>query len=183
MLSDHLQAWTKRRSSVARWNSRMQAIERFPCASAWDVLVGARSRGSVAWRRPSADSERRLRPAIAQATRLFRVQPATMRGVTAEPDLASPTFKADPFPFFPFYEHLRRTNPVHRAQMRHTPRAWLVTRYADASWFRANRKRQAEKRAISTSATLVGAMVLARAVDDRTLSQDILDASLAPVEA
>jgi cytochrome P450 len=48
--------------------------------------------------------------------------------VTAEPDLASPTFKADPFPF---YEQLRRANPVHRIHLRNAPRAWLVTRYSD----------------------------------------------------
>ena len=39
------------------------------------------------------------------------------------------------------------------------------------------------QKAISTYATLVGAMVLARAVDDRALSQEILDAGLASVKA
>ena len=39
------------------------------------------------------------------------------------------------------------------------------------------------QKAVSTYATLVGAMVLGRAVDDRTLSQEILDASLASVKA
>ena len=39
------------------------------------------------------------------------------------------------------------------------------------------------QKAISTYATLVGAMVLARAVDDRALSQEILDAGVASVEA
>ena len=39
------------------------------------------------------------------------------------------------------------------------------------------------QKAISTYATLVGAMVIARAVDDRALSQDILDAGLASVKA
>ena len=39
------------------------------------------------------------------------------------------------------------------------------------------------QKAISTYAMLVGAMVLARAVDDRALSQEILDASLASVKA
>jgi TetR/AcrR family transcriptional repressor of nem operon len=37
--------------------------------------------------------------------------------------------------------------------------------------------------AISTYATLVGTMVMARAVDDRALSQEILDAGLASVKA
>lgn len=37
------------------------------------------------------------------------------------------------------------------------------------------------QKAISTYASLVGAMVLARAVDDRALSQEILDAALASV--
>ena len=36
--------------------------------------------------------------------------------------------------------------------------------------------------AITTYATLVGAMVLARAVDDRALSQEILNAGLASVK-
>ena len=35
---------------------------------------------------------------------------------------------------------------------------------------------------MSTYATLVGAMVLARAVDDRAFSQEILDAGLASVK-
>ena len=39
------------------------------------------------------------------------------------------------------------------------------------------------RKAISTYATLVGAMVIARAVDDRKLSQEILDAGLASVKA
>ena len=38
------------------------------------------------------------------------------------------------------------------------------------------------QKAISTYATLVGTMVLARAVDDRALSQEILDAGLASVK-
>jgi TetR/AcrR family transcriptional regulator, transcriptional repressor for nem operon len=44
---------------------------------------------------------------------------------------------------------------------------------------RAARRRQA----ISTYATLVGAMVMARAVDDRELSQEILEAARASVKA
>ena len=39
------------------------------------------------------------------------------------------------------------------------------------------------QRVISTYAMLVGAMVMARAVDDRALSQEILDAALASVKA
>jgi TetR/AcrR family transcriptional regulator, transcriptional repressor for nem operon len=39
------------------------------------------------------------------------------------------------------------------------------------------------RKAISTYATLVGAMVMARAVDDRALSQEILEAGLASVKA
>jgi TetR/AcrR family transcriptional regulator, transcriptional repressor for nem operon len=39
------------------------------------------------------------------------------------------------------------------------------------------------RKAISTYATLVGAMVIARAVDDREFSQEILDAGLASVKA
>jgi TetR/AcrR family transcriptional repressor of nem operon len=39
------------------------------------------------------------------------------------------------------------------------------------------------QKAISTYATLVGAMVMARAVDDRALSQEILDAGRASVKA
>jgi TetR/AcrR family transcriptional repressor of nem operon len=46
------------------------------------------------------------------------------------------------------------------------------------------RKSKAARRrkAITTFATLVGAMVMARAVDDRALSQEILDAGLASVK-
>jgi TetR/AcrR family transcriptional repressor of nem operon len=46
-------------------------------------------------------------------------------------------------------------------------------------------KSKAAKRqkAISTYATLVGAMVIARAVDDPALSQEVLDAGLASVKA
>ena len=46
------------------------------------------------------------------------------------------------------------------------------------------RKSKAARRqkAITTYATLVGAMVMARAVDDRALSQEILDAGLASVK-
>jgi len=39
------------------------------------------------------------------------------------------------------------------------------------------------QKAISTYATLVGTMVMARAVDDRALSQEILDAGLASIKA
>jgi len=39
------------------------------------------------------------------------------------------------------------------------------------------------EKAISTYATLIGAIVMARAVDDRALSQEILDAGLASVRA
>jgi TetR/AcrR family transcriptional regulator, transcriptional repressor for nem operon len=38
------------------------------------------------------------------------------------------------------------------------------------------------QKTISAYATLVGAMVMARAVDDRALSQEVLDASLASVK-
>jgi TetR/AcrR family transcriptional repressor of nem operon len=38
------------------------------------------------------------------------------------------------------------------------------------------------QKAISTYATLVGTMVMARAVEDRALSQEILDAGLASVK-
>jgi TetR/AcrR family transcriptional repressor of nem operon len=38
------------------------------------------------------------------------------------------------------------------------------------------------QKAIGTYATLVGAMVMARAVDDRSLSQEILDAALASID-
>src|SRR3989442_10609304 len=44
------------------------------------------------------------------------------------------------------------------------------------------KSKAARRKAIGTYATLVGAMVLARAVDDRALSQEILDAGLASVK-
>jgi TetR/AcrR family transcriptional regulator, transcriptional repressor for nem operon len=48
----------------------------------------------------------------------------------------------------------------------------------------AGRSKAARRqKAISTYATLVGAMVMARAVDDRALSQEILDAGLASIKA
>jgi TetR/AcrR family transcriptional regulator, transcriptional repressor for nem operon len=47
----------------------------------------------------------------------------------------------------------------------------------------AKSKTARRQRAISTYATLVGAMVMARAVDDRVLSREILDAALASVTA
>jgi cytochrome P450 PksS len=44
------------------------------------------------------------------------------------PDLSSPEFKADPYPF---YARLRRKSPVCRARVPITRTAWLVTRYDD----------------------------------------------------
>jgi cytochrome P450 len=46
------------------------------------------------------------------------------------PDLASPAFKADPYPF---YARLRAEAPVWRATLRDRRTAWLVTRYADVA--------------------------------------------------
>ncbi|MEP7065605.1 MAG: TetR/AcrR family transcriptional regulator [Gemmatimonadota bacterium] len=46
-----------------------------------------------------------------------------------------------------------------------------------------NSKAARRQRVLSTYATLVGTMVIARAVDDRALSQEILDAGLAAVKA
>jgi cytochrome P450 len=47
---------------------------------------------------------------------------------TAEPDLASPAFKAHPHEHFAM---LRRTTPVHQMRLRNGAIAWLVTRYED----------------------------------------------------
>jgi cytochrome P450 len=44
------------------------------------------------------------------------------------PDLASPVFKADPFPF---YRRLREEHPVARVMLRDGKPAWLITRYSD----------------------------------------------------
>ena len=45
------------------------------------------------------------------------------------PDLSSPAFKANPYPF---YARLRAEAPVHRMRLGlWLPRAWIVTRYAD----------------------------------------------------
>lgn len=52
-----------------------------------------------------------------------------------------------------------------------------------AKLIRGKSKAARRRAAISTYATLVGAMVMARAVDDRALSQEILDAGLASVKA
>lgn len=43
-------------------------------------------------------------------------------------NIASPEFKADPFPF---YRHLREHSPVFRVKMPDRQTAWLVTRYDD----------------------------------------------------
>jgi TetR/AcrR family transcriptional regulator, transcriptional repressor for nem operon len=47
---------------------------------------------------------------------------------------------------------------------------------------RGTSKAARRQKALSVYATLVGAMVMARAVDDRALSQEILDAGLASVK-
>ena len=44
---------------------------------------------------------------------------------TTIPDLASPTFKANPHPF---YAHLREESPVWRTKVLGRRTAWLVTR-------------------------------------------------------
>jgi cytochrome P450 len=46
------------------------------------------------------------------------------------PDLASPRFKADPYPF---YARLRAEAPVWRTTLPHRRAAWLVTRYEDVA--------------------------------------------------
>jgi cytochrome P450 PksS len=48
----------------------------------------------------------------------------------AAPDLASPTFKANPHPF---YAHLREESPVWRTTLPDNRTAWLVTRYEDVA--------------------------------------------------
>jgi cytochrome P450 len=50
-------------------------------------------------------------------------------GIVA-PDLASPAFKANPYPF---YARLRADAPVWRATLRDQRMAWLVTRYEDVA--------------------------------------------------
>ncbi len=44
------------------------------------------------------------------------------------PYITSPTFKADPFPY---YAQLRRQSPVHEVMLPGRQRAWLVKRYSD----------------------------------------------------
>jgi cytochrome P450 len=48
----------------------------------------------------------------------------------AAPDLTSPTFKANPHPF---YAHLREESPVWRTTLPDKRTAWLVTRYEDVA--------------------------------------------------
>ena len=70
--------------------------------------------------------------------------PVVTRSSLVAPDLASPSFKADPYPF---YARLRAEAPVYRVTV-HVPdrrSAWLVTRYEDvachpAKSSRANRR-------------------------------------------
>src|ERR1700722_4021582 len=50
-------------------------------------------------------------------------------GSPREPNIASPEFKADPFPF---YARLRAEAPVYRTILPTREPAWLVTRYDDA---------------------------------------------------
>jgi cytochrome P450 len=47
-----------------------------------------------------------------------------------EVDLASPEFKADPYPFF---ARLRETAPVCRVTLPGRQTAWLITRYDDVA--------------------------------------------------
>ena len=49
---------------------------------------------------------------------------------TTTPDLTSPTFKANPHPF---YAHLREESPVWRTKVLGRRTAWLVTRYEDVA--------------------------------------------------
>jgi cytochrome P450 len=58
-----------------------------------------------------------------------RVKGAGPEGIVA-PDLASPAFKAHPYPF---YARLRAEAPVWRATLRDRRTAWLVTRYEDVA--------------------------------------------------
>ena len=44
------------------------------------------------------------------------------------PDISSPRFKADPYPF---YARLRAEAPVYRVRLAFWLSAWLVTRYDD----------------------------------------------------
>ena len=57
------------------------------------------------------------------------VKGAGQDGIVA-PDLDSPAFKADPYPF---YARLRAEAPVWRATLRDRRKAWLVTRYEDVA--------------------------------------------------
>ena len=58
-----------------------------------------------------------------------RVKGAGPDGIVA-PDLASPAFKANPYPF---YARLRAEAPVWSATLRDRRTAWLVTRYEDVA--------------------------------------------------
>jgi cytochrome P450 PksS len=57
------------------------------------------------------------------------VEGAGPEGIVA-PDLASPAFKANPYPF---YAHLRAEAPVWRVTLGDRRTAWLVTRYEDVA--------------------------------------------------
>lgn len=73
----------------------------------------------------------------------------------------------------------RRRPAVRRAVTDHVRSAFdLLAKLVPGTSKAARRQK-----AISTYATLVGAMVMARAVHDRALSQEILDAGLASVKA
>jgi cytochrome P450 len=56
--------------------------------------------------------------------------------MTPNPNLSSPRFKADPFPF---YSRLRNESPVHPVMLPGKQRAWLITRYDDVVAANPNR--------------------------------------------
>src|SRR6266511_2408837 len=55
--------------------------------------------------------------------------PPAMSNRQKQPDLAGPSFKANPFPYF---AHLREVSPVHEVRLGLRRTAWLIARYDDA---------------------------------------------------
>ncbi len=67
---------------------------------------------------------------------------------TTNVNVASPIFKADPYPF---YAHLRAQAPVHRLKLATKERAWLVSRYDDAMMVLKDDRFAKDRRNVSTA--------------------------------
>ena len=84
---------------------------------------------SPRWRNSSSTSRRRLAGNGLSARTNRRLSRHRMGRVTI-PNIASPEFKADPYPF---YARLRAESPVFQVELPTRQPAWLITRYDDVA--------------------------------------------------